>query len=262
MNIGGSLPPEEPNKVFYIGQHVTPRTQPLSTDLILASRDLGYDFLTTNITSSAFHTKVESLVSDHFDAVKKSDGASSPPLPSVPAFTPDDTCITPDDGNISLVAIASSWIDPGSTNAAVRHVSRQVLGAELAYAAFCGISNILVFGPLPDSDVVQYARAIHEGLGLGPYLNLHILLPVTGELEQDQGSWTHLSDITNNLDHDGLEEHDELFGAWDSWNTIRTMCNYSNKLSIGKSSFSSYVPFKRGIYWHVSAEVTSHRRPQ
>lgn len=236
MNVADSSSPEDPGKVFYIGQHKTLRTEPLSTDLIFASRDLGYDFLTSHIASSTFHDKIERLVSNHFSAVKNSDGASSIPLPSVPAFTPEDTYITPDDGNISLVAIVSTWINPGSKDPVIRHVSRQVLSAELAYAAFCGISNILILGPLPDSDVVQYARAIHEGLGLGPYLTLHILLPVAGELEQDLGHWKHLAELASSPEDDVSEEHDELCGAWDSWNTIRTMCNYSNKLSLGKTA--------------------------
>jgi protein arginine N-methyltransferase 5 len=240
--------------VFYIGQHETLRTVPLSTDLISASQDLGYDFLTTPITSLIFQERVVSLVSNHFDSIKTSNGASSTPLPSLQPFTPEDTCITPDDGNISLVAIASPWIDLGSTDPIIRHVSRQVLSAELAYAAFCGISNILIFGPLPDSDVIQYARAIYEGLGLGPYLNLHILLPVTGELEQDHVDGVHLSDLANGTNGYDSEELEEAFGVWNVWNTIRTICNYSNKLSIGKTRHCIDIGF---IY---ISSGPSHRR--
>ena len=235
MNVGSSLPLEEPATVFYIGQHEALRTAPLSTGLISASQDLGYDFLTTPITSPNFQEKVVSLVTEHLDSIQTSTGASSTTLPSLQPFTPEDTCITPDDGNTSLVAIASPWIDLGSTDPLIRHVSRQVLNAELAYAAFCGISNILIFGPLPDSDVIQYARAVYEGLGLGPYMNLHVLLPVTGELEQDHVDGVHLSDLANGTNDFDSEELEEAFGVWDVWNTIRTTCNYSNKLSIGKT---------------------------
>ena len=234
MSASSSLEPGEPGALFYVGHHETRRTVPLPTDLISASQNLGYDFLTTPITSPVFQEKVVSLVTEHFDCIETSIGASSTPLPSLLPFTPEDSCITPDDGNASLVAIASPWIDLGSTDPVIRHVSRQVFNAELAYAAFCGISNILIFGPLPDSDVVQYARAIYEGLGLGPYLNLHILLPVTGELEQDHVDGVHLSDLANETNDNDSEDLEETFGVWDAWNTIRAVCNYSNKLSIGK----------------------------
>ena len=236
MNIGSSLPPEEPATVFYIGQHGTSRSTEVPVDLISAAHDLGYDFLTTLITTAAFHDKVLSLASEYIESTERSDGTRNAPLPSIPPLTPEDTCIAPNDSNNSLVAVASPWIDLGSPDPVIKHLSRQVLNAELSYAAFCGISNVIIHGPLLDSDVVQYARAIQEGLGLGPYLNLHILLPFTGELEQDHGEGVHLAELLTDVADENVDRLDgiEPFNVWDSWNTIRTTCAYSHKLSIGK----------------------------
>ena len=85
---------------------------------------------------------------------------------------------------------------------------------------------------------MQYARAIYEALALGPYLNLLILMPCSGELEQDCGHGRHLSELAADEVEggvEGLEEGDEerAFDVWDSWHRIRTICNYSHKLSVG-----------------------------
>ena len=236
MNIGSSLPPEEPATVFYIGHHDTERITQIPVDLISAALDLGYDFLTTPITSAAFHEKILALASKHYGSGEELGGAFNTLLPSIPPFTPEDTCIAPDDSNTSLVAIASTWIDLGSPDPAIKHLSRQVLNAELSYAAFCGISHVIVHGPLPDSDIVQYARAIHEGLGLGPYLNVHILVSFSGELEQDHGDGMHLAELLNDLDNDDADRDDDVepSNGCDSWNSISTICAYSHKLSLGE----------------------------
>lgn len=237
MSNSSPLPAGEPATIFYIGQHETNRTTRTPVDLTLGAQDLGYDFLTTRITTPIFQDKVRLRALSHNESAHISPQNRNPRRLNVPPLEPEDVLITPDASNASLVAITSPWIDLGSPDATIRRLSRQVFNAELAYAAFCGINNILVYGPLPGSDVAQYARAIHEGLGLGPYINLHILLPLSGELEQDHGDGTHLAELATTKDEVELEEFDTLdtFDVWDAWNTIRTVCNYSHKLSIGKS---------------------------
>ena len=230
MNIGAALPPEEPATVFFVGQHETQRSIPVSSDQLGQAQYYGYDFLTTPITTSDFHLRVISLISAHFDSLSVENSPDSHPLPTISALTPADTTLTPEDSNTSLVAIASPWIDLGSKDPIIAHVSRQILSMEVAYAAFCGINNILVYGPSPNAEGVQFSRAIHEALGLGPYLQLHILLPMTGELELEHGDSTHLSELARESEE---PEEPETFGAWDIWNTIRTICKYSHKLSIG-----------------------------
>jgi len=141
----------------------------------------------------------------------------------------------------------------------------------VAYAAFCGVSNVLVYGPLSASGTVQYARAVQEALGLGPYLQLHVLIPMTGELEQDvSAEGVHLSELARpqyGSSQDDEDSDPELFGTWEIWNTIQTMCSYSTRLSIGTLSIMN-VPHSRllGVvtyspclrFWSAAIE---HRQP-
>ena len=266
MAADDSLPPEEPATLFFIGQHGTERTAPVTFDLLSQAYDLGYDYLTTPITTSAFHDKVLELVKEYNARVANQNGV---PLPLGPPLTTKDTSLGPEDSNTSLVAIVSPWIDLGSDDPVIAHISRQVFNMELAYAAFCGINNIIIHGPISRSGIVQFGRAVFEGLGLGPYLQLHILLPMTGELEQGHGDAEHLAELAKRLsvkDPESTDE-DEQFGVWDTWNTVRTMCNYSHKLSIGKRMqysllqcdfiFSNLSSFTRSLMISVSSTATS-----
>lgn len=235
MEVGSSLPPHEPATVFYVGQHETDRSVPFSLDLQRQTQDLGYDFLTTRITNSIFHARVLGTLSKYRDVLATQDNPSSIPMPTVAPLTPADTILAPEDSNTSLIALVSAWIDLGSADPIIAAISRQVLNMEMAYAAFCGINNVMVAGPLAGSDALQFARAIQEALSLGPYLQLHVLMPVTGELEEEAGEDTHLSELASELDATvGAEDEEpELYGTWDTWHAIRTLCGYSPKLSIG-----------------------------
>ena len=240
MDMRNALPPEEPLIVFYIGQHETERRDLVSRDLQFRAQDLGYDFITTRVTNSAFQSRVLTLVRRHYNAMTDTGGFNELTMPVPPPLTPEDTTLAPEDSNTSLVAIISPWINLGSSDPIIAHVSRQVFNLEVAYAAFCGANNIIFYGPLPDANIVQFGRAIHEGLGLGPYLQLSMLLPMTGELEQTDGEGTHLGELARDyLDDNSTEaeaEHQDLYGSWETWNTIRTLCSYSHRLSVGKDA--------------------------
>lgn len=231
-----TLPAEEPTPVWFVGQHETEQESlPPLLDRLYQTQDLGYDFVTTRITTETFQSKVTVLTQDHLQELEERSGPISTPLPLIPPLAPSDTALGPEDGSGSLVATISPWIDLGSHDAVIARLSRQVLNLEVAYAAFCGISNILIHGPLPGADVVQYARAVRESLALGPYLQLQVLLPMTGELEQQHGDGMHLSELARNVDLAQEEDESErsAYGSWEVWNTIRTLCGYSQKLAIG-----------------------------
>ena len=236
MTIGSALPPEEPAIVFYIGQHETQRNNTVSSELLTQAQELGYDFLTIPITTTTFHERVVALVSEHYSLLNSNSISNHVPLPLISPLTPADTNLTPENSNVSRVAIVSPWMDLGSQDPIIAQISRQVFNLEVAYAAFSGVSNIVIHGPMEGADVVQFARAIQEGLGLGPYVQLHVLLPMSGELELEYGNVTHLSELINNSKDGQFEEDSEQhepYAQWESWNTIRTICQYSHKLSIG-----------------------------
>ena len=240
MNIGANLPPEETAPVFYIGQHESQR-EAVPLDLLSQAQDLGYDFLTTQITTSGFHSRVLEQLTEYYETTRHRADSDNVLLPVASPLTPLDTSLTSDDSNTAVIAIVSPWIDPGSRDPIIARISRQVLNLEVAYAAFCGINNIIIHGPSPSSGIIQFARAIYEALGLGPYIQIHIVLPMAGELEQDFGKGVHLSELAGDGKDDNIDGaagEEDAYGIWDIWNTIRTMCNYSQKLSIGMNFIS------------------------
>lgn len=212
----------------------------------MGAQDLGYDMLTTPISTPDFQSKVVARVEEHVEKLSKSADPASVPMPLISPFTPKDTKLTPDDSNSALIAVVSSWIDLGSNDPLIANISLQVFNLEMAYAAFCGIQHVMLNGPLPGSNVVQYARAVSESLGMGPYIHLNVLLPMVGELEHESGDGTHLAELANEQDVTLPEEDDpseDVFSSWDTWDTLRTVCNYDSRLSVGKSN--SIVSFAR-----------------
>ncbi|KAK0272520.1 hypothetical protein LTR35_012812 [Friedmanniomyces endolithicus] len=237
INGGQGLPVEEPSTVLYVGQHETQRSEQVSLDLLRRAQDLGYDLLTAPITTPKFQSRVLELLESQIYRLETSDATSSIPLPIISPLSPEDSDLVPEDSNTSLIAVASPWIDIGSLDPLVAHVSQQVFILEVAYAAFCGVSNVLVHGPTTSEGTVRFARSALEALGLGPYVHLHILMPMTGELEQDvSADGTHLAEMVRPQyapdEEDECESEPELYASWEMWNTIRTICSYTTRLSI------------------------------
>ena len=231
---------------MYIAHHQTQRSEPVSPDVLARAQDVGYNMLTAPITTSHFQSRVLTTLEEHVHALNQASDPNSVPSPLIAPLTPQDTDLTPEESNSSLIAVISPWIDLGSPDPLIALISRQVFSLELAYAAFCGINNVLLHGPVSDEGTMQYARAVLEALGFGPYLQLHVLLPMSGELEQDvSADGTHLAELAREqylpaveqsedvVDDDDDEEEQELYSSWEVWNVIRTLCDYSNRLSIG-----------------------------
>lgn len=239
MDSNNNLPPSEPLELWFIGQHETSRPALNGpSEILMGAQDLGYDMLTTPISTPDFQSKVVAQVEEHVEKLSKSEAPASVPMPLISPFTPNDTKLTPNDSNSALIAVVSSWIDLGSNDPLIANISLQVFNLEMAYAAFCGIQHVMLNGPLPGSNVVQYARAVSESLGMGPYIHLNVLLPMLGELEHESGDGTHLAELANEQDVALPEEDDpseDIFSSWDTWDTLRTVCNYDSRLSVGKS---------------------------
>jgi type II protein arginine methyltransferase len=175
------------------------------------------------------------------------------PAPIIPPFTSMDTPLTPGDTVSQLVGYVSPWIDICSPDPLIANISRQVLTMEIAYAAFCGVGNVIVPGPRQYSNgrddtsgLIQYARAIQEALGIGSYIQMAIHLPMYdhGEppIKEPIGDLAPFVRDYYNLEESGTVKDVDLYGAWDAWNTIRNICQYNSRLSVGKiSSMLSYV---------------------
>lgn len=206
--------------------------------------------LTCPITTPYFHTRVLSKLSTHlpnssstssFDLTRSTNAS---PIEIEP-LGPLDTPLTPDEITGQLIGVTSSWIDLASPDPVIADVSRQVLKLELAYAAFCGITYVMIPGPRMQnraddgSGFVQFGQAILDGLALGPWMQLYIWLPLIDHSDDDTEVIGDLSPFAREQYLDSSSDESsrrlDLFGTWEAWNTIRSVCKYSSRLFAGKN---------------------------
>ena len=253
---------------FYVGQHESRRALPVTEHVLRQAQDcnvgtgsldseksflifLQYDMLTTPITTPHFHSRVLALLSNHLSQLSSGDAANRPgrqhPAPVIPALSPVDTPLTPGDVISQVLAVASPWIDLCSPDPLIYNISRQVLYLEIAYAAFCGIGNVIVPGPklhhgnLHGAGLTLYARAIQEALAAGNYLQIHIMLPIIDHPDTDNDDEMGSLVPFAREEYLGVTLEDrprkaDIFGTWDAWNLVRTVCKYNARLFVGKES--------------------------
>jgi protein arginine N-methyltransferase 5 len=219
-----------------------------------------YDMITSPITTPHFHSRVLTLLSSSLAEAGASrydtNGGSSKlhrmkPL-VIPPLSPVDTFLTPDESISQIVAISSTWTDLCSPDPFIAAVSADILKLEIAYAAFCGISYVLIPGPrlrrssTQDGSLARYARAILEALSAGPYIQIQIWMPMVdplGNVVEEIGDLApfarpHLLD-----DHSEAQPQKlDLFGTWAAWDLIRSICKYHTRLCIGELCYSSNIP--------------------
>jgi type II protein arginine methyltransferase len=128
----------------------------------------------------------------------------------------------------------------------ITDISRQVLMMEVAYAAFCGIRKIIITGPelygikhVGSEGIAQYAQAVQEALLYVASVHLAIHTPMCYQKEALKQTVGHLAALSRERYTETNAEVDvdtELYGSWDSWNVIRSVCEYSPRLSIGNKS--------------------------
>ncbi|EXJ84656.1 protein arginine N-methyltransferase 5 [Capronia epimyces CBS 606.96] len=228
---------------FVIGHHDANRPIPVTVEAIQDAHAADYDMLTSPITTPHFHSRVLTLLSASLshhseEDITKTKNAS--PV-TVPPLTPVDTPLTPDESISQVIGVTSSWIDLSSPDPIIADVSRQVLKLELAYAAFCGITYALIPGPrlrgqgASEAGVAQYARAIMDALAQGPYMQLYIWLPMINHSDDQTDEMGDLAPFARQpfLDpDDGQTQILDLFGSWEAWDMIRSICKYPSRLCV------------------------------
>ncbi len=212
--------------------------------------------LTSPITTPHFHSRVLTLLSSYLADSSASSSRdltqnrnASPVL--IPPLTPADIPLTPDESTSQIIGVTSSWIDLCSPDPIIADVSRQVLKLELGYAAFCGLIHVLIPGPRMDglggneSGLVQYARSILDGLGLGPYMQLYIWLPMIDHSDDDKEEMGDLNPFARHYftSQHGRSKRLDLFGSWEAWDMVRSLCKYSSRLLVGKKTKFSFTSF-------------------
>lgn len=112
-----------------------------------------------------------------------------------------------------------------------------MLKLEIAYAAFCGITNIVIASPATGKDAIKFAFAIRHSLTLSPHVQLHILVSFDSRCQVGEDE-EHGSTLTTSI-HDyncanSVSQEKPQLSSWIFWNTIRSVCKYSSRLSVGK----------------------------
>lgn len=208
--------------------------------------------LTTPITTPFFHSRVLALHAQYLGEVEDHPHENLS-LPLISPLTSVDTSLRAGSIVSQLLAVASPWIDLCSADPLIYSLSCQVLELELAYAAFCGIGNVILLGPslrsgkLHGDGIMQYALAVQNALELGNYIQIEIKLPMVDMPEADDVEWPESLAYRVREDYVGLDrskaKKTEIFGTWDAWNIIRTVCKYHARLFVGKKSDEEFLTF-------------------
>ncbi|KAF4126365.1 type II protein arginine methyltransferase [Geosmithia morbida] len=237
----GFVPPQPS---FRIGHHDSKRTAPLEDIQYGHLLNQGLSFVTTPITNDNFRSRVFELVEKHLATVKAAgdDNANittpSVPDPILPPLTPEDTSLFPSPAVNTYTGIISPWIDLCSPNRIISSISRQVLNLEINYANFCGVKSLVVQGPARDASktggnqgLAQYSRAVQEALKVGDRLTFLVHMP----MYREPGVATQ-AQLLSSLDTTATPEEEakevDLFTSWDSWNHIRSVCEYDMRLFV------------------------------
>lgn len=205
---------------------------------------LQYDMLTAPITNLHFQSRVLDLHKNHLQELRGNNDRGSP-APIVHSLSSLDTSLGPGETTSHTLGVISPWIDLCSPDPLVHNISRQVLELEIAFAAFCGLGHVIVTGPrlhygqLHGDGMMQYALAIQQALVLSNYLQIEIKLPMLDHTDADTCAPSDSLGYHAREEFLGIGEaakrKADLFGTWDAWNIIRTVCKYNARLFVGKT---------------------------
>ena len=200
------------------------------------------------ITNNAFQSRVTLLLSNHLYGSSLPDHAAKP-TPIIPPLTAADTHLTPGDQVSTLLGVVSPWIDLCSPDPAIYDCSRQVLEMEVAFAAFCGLSALMLPPPKLYSSshgLTQYAHALRKVLEVGMFLQFSVMMPMWDGaapfLESEKSLAASARPAFTGIGEDstvalsGSAKRPDFFGTWDAWNIIRSLCDYNSRLFVGKSN--------------------------
>lgn len=183
-----------------------------------------------------YQSHVSALATSHSEKDRTN---PSLPDPIVPTLTEKDTTLGPSAHIGNALAYSSPWIDLGSANPFIASISRQVLNLEVAFANWCGVRSIIIPGPRRDEDgraIAQYARAIKETFDVANRVNIIIHLPMYREPGLEEKVALLTPELLGQDFGDAKvaqSEEIDLFGAWDTWHTIRSVCDYAPRLYVG-----------------------------
>lgn len=108
----------------------------------------------------------------------------------------------------------------------------QALLQELSYASYLDVQTAIVPPPRNRQHVASYARALNAALNRIPYMQLSIRLPIYDpSIFRDE-------DPSSGERPGAKASESELNMCWEMWDTVRTLCDYSPRLTLGMLQLS------------------------
>lgn len=108
--------------------------------------------------------------------------------------------------------------------------------------------SVVIPGPRHDQDgkaVSQFARAVQEVFAVASRVNIIIHMPMYREpgLEEKAALLTTELEPSEDVAAGEIKTDEiDLFGAWDTWHTIRSVCDYSTRLYVGECQVTLTPP--------------------
>ncbi|KAJ7707762.1 PRMT5-domain-containing protein [Mycena rosella] len=186
-----------------------------------------------------------------------------------PGFLRDEVTITQLDEAEGATVLISEWLELDAADDWVRHDAEIALQQELAYASYLNIQTAILPPPRSREYVSSYARTVNACLKNSPYMHISIRLPIYNPSVLEG----HLSPIPTSpslrpsspvpstprlvvSDERGTSEtaSGNLDGTWEMWDVIRTICDYSTRLSL-TLDLTPPLPVKSGFLSKWKAEA-------
>ncbi|KAJ7739774.1 shk1 kinase-binding protein 1 [Mycena maculata] len=184
-----------------------------------------------------------------------------------PGFLRDEVTITKLEEADGVTTLVSEWLELDAADDWVRHDAEIALQQELAYASYLNIQTAILPPPRSRDFLSSYARTVNACLKNSPYMHISIRLPIYNPSVLE----THLSPISSPStayssptpstprlvvsDEQGAETASgDLDGTWEMWDVIRSMCDYSTRLSL-TLDLTPPLPLKSGFLSKWKAEA-------
>ncbi|KAJ7650328.1 PRMT5 arginine-N-methyltransferase-domain-containing protein [Roridomyces roridus] len=227
-----------------------PRTDPGTTVLALSSqaRSKGYDFVCIPLTTDNWKKRWTEMCLLPAGTDPEANVAAerlAEAWRARPAFLRDEVTITKLEEAEGVSVLVSEWLELDAADDWVRHDAEIALQQELAYASYLNIQSAILPPPRNREHVSSYARTVNACLKSSPYMHFSIRLPIYNPSVLDTqrsplaspGS-SHSPQLPStprlvvSADKGSEASSSDLDGTWEMWDVIRSICDYSTRLSL------------------------------
>ncbi|CCH42201.1 hypothetical protein BN7_1745 [Wickerhamomyces ciferrii] len=203
----------------------TKATAGTNSSLVEQYVHFGYDQVLLSITNAHYREKSRKV----FQKAKRLVDIT---IPS-PSLTDVNIFAGPHVQN--TIGLLSSWIELESEDELISEFSKQVMIKELEYAKFIGINHLIMAPPKNLIKLANYSKSVNDALDITQTHNItiSISLPLCEEITEDSFRFQPIDSLS----------------TWDMWNSIRTSCDYNQRLKISLAIPKSGIPINVVERW-------------